>query len=326
MSVRRLISSSRSEIQQMTKEELKRSILGSEGRVILTQFFVRGNLCEGTTNAELQQAFGADMIMLNGYSMDPNSIMEGLKGFVYSKKNGWEMMYYRLKELKQYIDVPIGIYLECGDPEVFKSLSVTTYGTQMLSKDRLASAENFMRLKDEGADFVVIAGNPGSGTTYERIIENTRLAKEILGDDILIMAGKWEDGVIQKVLGDPQLGQDESKRIIKELIDAGADVITLSMPGARTGIVTEDIRELTTFVHSYKPGTLVLSFLDQSVEGADEETVRICSIESKKTGADIHAIGDAGLQGTALPEDIYTMSIAIKGRRLTWRRIAGSRR
>lgn len=326
MAVRRLISSSRSEMQGMTKDELKASILGSEGRVIMTQFFVRGALVDGCTNAELQQAFGADMIMLNGYSMDPKKEMAGLLGSEYSKEKGWENVFWRLNDLKKVVDVPIGIYLECGDPDIFKNLNVSTYGTQMLSEDRIASPDNLRRIKEEGADFVVLAGNPGSGTTYENIIKNTKFAKEILGDDVMIMAGKWEDGVRQKVLGDPQLGQAESLRIIKELIDAGTDVITLAMPGSRTGIITDEIRELITFVHTYKPGTLALSFLDQSVEGADEDTVRICSIESKKTGADIHAIGDAGLQGSAIPEDIYAMSIAIKGRRLTWRRLAGSRR
>lgn len=325
-SVRRLISSSRSEIRQMTATELKKSIEGSEGRVVMTQFYVGGNLVDGTTNAELHQNFGADMIMLNGYSMDSTIEKYGLVGSTYSKETGWKDVQWRLKDLKEVTDIPIGIYLECGDPEVFNHLEVNTYGFNMLSSDRVASRENLMKLRDEGADFVVLAGNPGSGTTYENIINNTKIAKEVLGDDVLIMAGKWEDGVVQRVLGDPRLGQDESKRICKELIDAGADVITLSMPGARTGIATEDIRELVTFCHTYKPGTLVLSFLDGSVEGADEDTIRICTIESKKTGADIHAIGDAGLQGSAIPEDIYAMAIATKGRRLTWRRIGGSRR
>jgi hypothetical protein len=43
-------------------------------------------------------------------------------------------------------------------------------------------------------------------------------------------------------------------------------------------------------------------------------------------GADIHAIGDAGLSGMSIPENIYQMSITIKGSRLTFKRIAGSRR
>jgi hypothetical protein len=55
-------------------------------------------------------------------------------------------------------------------------------------------------------------------------------------------------------------------------------------------------------------------------------TIRDCTLLSKQTGADIHAIGDAGLSGIASPENIYQMSITTKGRRLTFTRIAGSRR
>lgn len=326
MAVRRLISSARSEIRRMTAQELKKSIQGSEGRTIMTQFFVGRKYCEGVVNSELQQAFGADMIMLNGYPMDPSIKMEGLYSEKYVEGEGWVEDYYRLKDLKKFVDIPIGIYLECGDPSVFGNLEVCTYGRNMLEPHRIASRENLQKAKEEGADFVVLAGNPGSGTTYDSIIASVKIAKEVLGDDVLIMSGKWEDGVRQPVLGDPILGQQESKRIIKELIDAGADVITMSMPGSRTGITVENMQELVHFAHTYKPGTLTLSFLDGSVEGADEGTVRLCALDSKKTGADIHAIGDAGLNGTSLPEDIFQLAISIKGRRLTYRRIAASRR
>lgn len=52
----------------------------------------------------------------------------------------------------------------------------------------------------------------------------------------MIWAGKWEDGVEEKVLGDPLFFEEskeskESKESIKELIDAGADVICLPMRG-----------------------------------------------------------------------------------------------
>ena len=318
MAIKRLISASRSEIIDMSTSDLKKSIYSSEGRVVMTQFFTWGNLMGGTTNAELQQAFGSDMIMLNGYSLEEGFFMNGL-----SKGNG---ECYSINELKELVDVPIGVYLECGDPEVYEKLETASYGINMLQPGRVVNEKNLEKMKNMGVDFVVLAGNPGSGTTYENIISKTRLAKSILGEDVMIMAGKWEDGVVERVLGDPLLGMEKSKKIISELIDAGADVITLSMPGARTGITVDEIRELTTFIHTYKHGTLVLSFLDGSVEGADEETVRECAILSKQTGADIHCLGDAGLQGTSQPENIYALSIAIKGRLKTWFRQASSRR
>jgi hypothetical protein len=41
-------------------------------------------------------------------------------------------------------------------------------------------------------------------------------------------------------------------------------------------------------------------------------------------GADIFHIGDAGYSGIALPENIMNYSIAIRGRRHTFRRMAAS--
>lgn len=119
---------------------------------------------------------------------------------------------------------------------------------------------------------------------------------------------------------------EESKEYIKELIDAGADVICLPMPGSRTGVIVSEIRELVKYVHAYKPGTLVMNFLDGSIEGSDENTVRECGLLSKQTGADIHAIGDAGLSWMPVPENIYQLAITIKGRRLTWLKLATGHR
>ena len=192
--------------------------------------------------------------------------------------------------------------------------------------DRIASRENLEKAIEEKCDFIVLGGNPGTMTSYDVIVEATKRAKSIVGDRMLIFSGKWEDGVYEKVLGDPLVDMDVHKQFIKDLLDAGADVICLPMPGCRPGITVEDIRELVTFTHKYKEDALVMSFLDCSVEGADEDSIRQCTLWSKMTGADIHAIGDAGLSGMSSPEGIYAMSIAIKGRILTFRRLgAGGR-
>lgn len=322
---RRLISSSRSEIQQMTSAELKKSILTSEGRTILCQNFIGLSLCEGTTNAELAQAFGADMIFFNGYSMDQTISQGGLVVEEWdAEKKDYVTKQYRLNDMKKLINVPLGIYLECGKGD--DASTSTSPEKQNVRADRIASKENLEKAIKENCDFIVLGGNPGTMTSYDVIVEATKRAKDIVGDRMLIFSGKWEDGVYEKVIGDPQVDMKVHKQFIVDLIDAGADVICLPMPGCRPGINVEDIRELVTFAHRYKPGTLVMSFLDCSVEGADEDTIRQCSLWSKMTGADIHAIGDAGLSGMSSPEGIYTMSISIKGRRLTFRRLgAGGR-
>ncbi|MBC2254889.1 hypothetical protein HCB46_05335 [Listeria ivanovii] len=323
--VRRLISSSRSEIRKMSASDLKTSILASEGRTVLCQNFIGHTLCEGTTNAEVSQAFGADMIFFNGYSMDTSVIQEGLIVEEWNEATEtFDTKQYRLKEMKKLINVPLGVYLECGAGD--DATTSTAPEKQLIKNDRIASKENLEKAIQEECDFVVLAGNPGTRTSYQTIVEATRQAKAVVGDKMLLFAGKWEDGVFEKVLGDPQVPMSTHKQFVQELIDAGDDVICLPMPGCRPGITVEDIRELTTFTHTYKPGTLVMSFLDCSVEGADDDSIRQCTLWSKMTGADIHAIGDAGLSGMSSPEGIYTMSIALKGRRLTFRRLgAGGR-
>ncbi|WOO88410.1 hypothetical protein R2F61_05630 [Mollicutes bacterium LVI A0078] len=318
----RLISTSKSEVRKMSAMELKRSIQASEGRVVLSQCYVGSHpLLEGTTNPELAEAFGADMVFFNGYPMDDSKI-PAFQGQV-NNGEGWEPFDYRLKEMKELTNGPLGIYLECGagdDPT-----TSTSQGKQLVRTNRIASEENLKKLLDEEADFVVLAGNPGTGTKLEDIVEATRLAKKVLGDEVMIWSGKWEDGVDEKVLGDP-LATFDHKDIISKLIDAGADVICLPMPGSRTGITVDMIRDLVEFTHRYKPGTLAMSFLDGSVEGADEDTIRLCTLMSKQTGADIHAIGDAGCSGMSTPENIYQMAITLKGRRLTWYKLASGKR
>lgn len=311
----RLITAAPSEIRAFTAKDLKESIRASEGRVVLAQNFVGmgPGLVPGVLSSELEVAFGADMILLNGYSMDPNARMPGL---ALADHLTGTLRYLRLPEVKKIVGVPVGVYLECPDPHSRVS------GTRRnVPADRIASRGNLERVKEETADFVILGGNPGVGTSMKSILEATETAKEILGDDVLIFSGKWEDGTVERVLGDP-LAEKPAKEVIRELLDAGADVITLPGPGSRQGITVELIRPLVEFVHTYKSDALAMVFLDQSVEGADEGTIRLLALDSRKTGADIHAIGDAGLAGTAIPENVYQFSLSIKGRLKTWFRMA----
>nr|WP_314419202.1 hypothetical protein [uncultured Erwinia sp.] len=318
--VMRLISSNNSEIQKMSAAQLKEAIFASEGRVVMGQQHVMLNtgLVDGVTNAEIQAAFGADMVMLNGYDTLSPHMNRGL-----TQMNHGIMAEepYSIEQVKKWAGIPVGIYLECPAPDG----QVAGDRYVVMNEGRIASEANLLRVRDTGANFVVLGGNPSSGTTLATITEATRLAKKVLGDDVLICAGKWEDGTVEKVLADP-LSQRPSNDIIKELIDAGADVITLPAPGSRHGITVDHVRECVEFTHSYKPGTLALSFLNSSVEGADPDTIRLIALMMKQTGADIHAIGDGGYAGTAMPENIYQLALSIKGRRHTIKRMAGRNR
>lgn len=320
--VRRLINSTKSEIRSMSAQEMKKSIKASEGRVILAQNYVGfGPLVQDTTNVEVSFAFGADMVFFNGFPMDGSDI-PAFETPIF-ENGSLENKFLTYQEIRDITPGPLGVYLECGDKD--DPETSTAVGTKLIRPERVASEENLQKVKEMGVDFIVLGGNPGSGTTLSAIVQATKRAKEILKDDVMIWSGKWEDGVNEKVLGDPLIFE-ESKHYIKELIDAGADVICLPMPGSRTGVVVEEIRKLVNLVHTYKEGTLAMNFLDGSVEGADTDTIRAYALMSKQTGADIHAIGDAGLSYMPVPENIYQLALTTKGRRLAWMKMATGHR
>ncbi len=306
----RLISASKTEINKMSPMDLKDSIFKSEGRVVMGQhlLFAGEGLVRDVTNTEVMFSFGADMVMLNTIDLDDEDNNPGLCGLSF-------------QELRQRCNRPIGVYLGCPKEELADTGKKQLYRREGM----LCTEEHVEKCVEMGVDFIVLGGNPGSGTSIDDVIACTRWVKEKYGDKILLFAGKWEDGITEKVLGDP-LAKRDAKEIIKELIDAGADVIDLPAPGSRHGISVRMIRELVEYVHSYKPGTLAMTFLNSSVEGADPDTVRLIALKMKETGADIHAIGDGGFAGCTAPENIHQLSISLKGKPYTYFRMASVNR
>ena len=304
----RLISASKSDFEGWDAMTLKESIRMSEGRVVMGQhlLFASAGLVRGVTNSELLFAFGADMVMLNTFNFNDEADNPGLQGLTFA-------------ELKARCCRPIGVYLGC--PGKNKPTQKKLYDPEGM----LATPEHIARAVEMGADFIVLGGNPGSGTSIEDVIKTTKMVKDAYGDRVLLFAGKWEDGVNEKVLGDP-LADYDAKEVIRRLIDAGADVIDLPAPGSRNGISTHMIQELVQYVHAYKPGTLAMTFLNSSVEGADPDTVRLIALKMKETGADIHAIGDGGFAGCTSPENVQQLSFSLKGKPYTYFRMASVNR
>ena len=84
----------------------------------------------------------------------------------------------------------------------------------------------------------------------------------------------------------------------------------------------EYVRSLVSFAHSL--GCLTITAIGTSQEGADVATIRQIALMCKMTGTDIHHLGDAGYGGMALPENIQAYSIAVRGIRHTYHRMACS--
>ncbi len=304
--VTRLMSAKASQVSQYTGRELKEAIFKSEGRVLMGQTYLKSPiLMPNCTSTELMFAFGADMVMLNGFDFRDPSLCQGLQGLSY-------------QEIKALVGGrPVGIYFGCPGEKVDNPSRLYEMSGMMCSE------ENLLKAKEWGVSFVVLGGNPGSGTSIKDVVKWTKKCREICGDDLLIFAGKWEDGVSEKVLGDP-LADYDAKEIIKQLIDAGADIIDFPAPGSRHGITVEIIRELIEFTH--RNGALAMSFLNSNVEAADVDTIRQIALMMKQTGCDVHAIGDGGFGGGTWPENIYQMSVTLKGKAYTWAQMATPRR
>ena len=106
---------------------------------------------------------------------------------------------------------------------------------------------------------------------------------------------------------------------MKIIIDAmgGDNAPRSSVEGA-----VEAVRELVAYAHSL--GALTITAIGTSQEGADTATIRQIALMCKMTGTDIHHLGDAGYGGMALPENIMAYSVAVRGIRHTYHRMADS--
>ncbi|MFI3129217.1 MAG: haloacid dehalogenase-like hydrolase, partial [Bacillota bacterium] len=109
---------------------------------------------------------------------------------------------------------------------------------------------------------------------------------------------------------------------VNDFIDSGADMILLPAPGTVPGITQDYAESLIKLAH--EKGKLAMTAIGTSQEGADIQTIRQIALMSKMAGADIHHLGDAGILGMSVPENITAYSIVIRGVRHTYSRMARS--
>lgn len=302
---KRLLSCNASDFTKMSKEDILEAIALSEGRVIVGETI--GTLMPmlgDITNAEFVASMGADIIILNMFDVD-QPIVQGLPSV---SKEG---TIHKIKELTGRI---VGINLEPVE-ECFSSLDVDFY---QLTNGRKATLSNAKRAYEMGANFILLTGNPGTGVSNTAIVNSLKTISKELGNEIILAAGKMHASGILSEAGDTII----SKEDIKDFVDAGANIILLPAPGTIPGITVEMIRELVVYAH--KLGVLTLTAIGTSQEGADSNTIREIALMCKMTGTDMHHLGDSGYGGMALPENITTYSIAIRGIRHTYHRMAAS--
>ncbi|MHC5229150.1 DUF7916 family protein [Enterococcus sp. LJL99] len=310
--VKRLISASASEVKQMNAVELKQSIKASEGRTILSENVVVASPQAGDiTNAEVAAAFGADLILLNAFDCF-NPIVQGLPGITFEEvMNYWQFPEKNktnpIKILKELVGRPIGVNLEPVDEssEMFSEKLI-------ISKGRTSSKETIQRAEELGIDFICLTGNPGTGVTNKEIAKAVKVAKNNFSG--LVIAGKMHSA-----------GSDEpvvSIEAVETYAQAGADILLLPAVGTVQGFTEEDLKEAVGIAKKYD--LLTMSAIGTSQESATKETIRQIALLNKICGVDIQHIGDAGYGGLAPAENIYEMSLAIRGMRHTINRMARS--
>lgn len=304
--MKRILDCRASDFLTFNRQDLIESIRKSEGRTILAEVIPTVQpLYPEVTNAELARAFGADMILLNLLDV-LHPYIKGLESHaLFGDIPGEELSDHPILELKRLVGVPIGVNLEPVD------FSEKSSEMSEVKQGRLASPETFQKVSELGLDFVCLTGNPNTGVTNEAIEQAIIHARQQFAG--VIIAGKMHQAGVGNVLD-----QDAYIRFA----EAGADIILVPAPGTIPGVREDEFYQLAQAIQ--ETGSLVMAAIGTSQEGADKETIREIALSAKRGGADLVHIGDAGLSGIAVPENIQALSIAIRGRRHTYIRMAAS--
>ncbi|MFF1375818.1 hypothetical protein [Streptomyces sp. NPDC058308] len=288
----RILDLDREHLAALRGRALTASVAAAEGRTMVAEVFAdRAALIPvpgmpGVHNAELVAAFGADIVVLNliERAWDGERLdLPGLGTFT------------SIADLAAYIGRPVGVNLEPGDvPEI-----------------RRAKPEYARRLVDMGAAMLCLTANPGTGGSYEGLARVTEELRAGLGDDVALWSGKMHHA------GHPErLTVDR----LTSLVDAGADGVVMPLPGTLPGVTKELAARAVAAVQD--AGAVVMGAIGTSQEGSHANVVPQLALTAKEVGVDAHHFGDSFLPGMCDPEVMYDYSVAIRGRRHTWNRMA----
>lgn len=310
--VKRLLSAQTSEVLNYSGSELKQAIKASEGRIICCENVgIMPPIAGDLTNAEVAAVFGADLILMNGFDLfrpivqalnTDYSMIGALSGKpLVPSPNA-------IEELKALVGRPLGVNLEPVDPEA-PMMSETI----QLPEGHQATERTLLEANRLGVDFICLTGNPGTGVTNSKIVEGIKLAKKTYHG--LVIAGKMHSsGVNEAVM---------TLETAEQFISAGTDVLLVPAVGTVPGFTDQELVEIVRLAKDRE--VLTMSAIGTSQEGADTETIRQIALRNKVAGVDIQHLGDAGyFGGMASVDNIYAMSMAIRGIRHTINRMARS--
>ncbi|MGQ8706136.1 DUF7916 family protein [Serratia sp. TSA_198.1] len=304
--MKRYLDCTATDLANITKDNLLYAIRASEGRILVSESIaVTQPLLNNVTNAELAASQGADMLLLNLFDVNQPRI-EGLPDGVPPQEV--------LRELQRLTGRVIGVNLEAVDP----AFTFTHNEFWQMTAGRAATAENARKLYELGARMVVLTGNPNNGVSNQAIAAALKQIRDDVGDKLVLVTGKMHGAGIVRESGSQLINE----RDIALFVENGADIVLLPAPGTIPGMSQEKVAALIAFTQ--QQGALAMTAIGTSQEGADVQTLRQIALMSKMAGADLHHIGDTGYLGLALPENIFAYSVAIRGVRHTYTRMARS--
>ncbi|MCR1949803.1 MULTISPECIES: hypothetical protein [unclassified Clostridium] len=311
--MKRIFELTTSDIESLNKNTLKEIIKTSEGRTVMSETIISYTpFIREVSNLELAASFGADMITLNTFNFEKPFIfgidggtnllssIDNLAKIGDQIKDNLNNKDY-IKNIKKLVGRMIGVNLEPVP-------AGSTY-----ERGYTLNRENLEKVKEYGFDYIVLTGNPNTGVTEKTICEGIKLAKEVLGDSTLIIAGKMHGA---------GSGNIYDENAIKGFIDCGADVVLIPAPGTVPGYDLDLAKKIISLIH--ENDALAMTTIGTSQEGSSKSIIEQIALNSKMAGADIQHIGDCGTFGIALPENIMALSVTIRGIRHTYRRMAQS--
>lgn len=306
MSARRLLDCTAKELANYNKQQLLEAIAGSEGRVLACETIgITPPLLVDVTNAEYAASLSADILILNMFDVQ-QPVIQALPEVPAEET---------IRELKRLTGRLIGINLEPTDFVRAQGNSNTLW---QMKAGRLATPENARRAAEMGVDLIILTGNPGNGIDNKAIQCALQELSVEVGDQIILAAGKMHGSGVAGECGEKIMTAADARAFM----EAGADIILLPAPGTVPGITLEYAHDLIAQIHGQ--GRMALTAIGTSQEGSDPATIRQIALMCKMAGADIHHIGDTGVPGMALPQNILAYSIAIRGERHTYHRMAQS--
>lgn len=195
-----------------------------------------------------------------------------------------------------------GIKSRLGRP-----VGVNVEPSEDIAPHRRASRENLERLAD--ADFVVVTANPDAEVGSREMLSAAALVREVL-PGALVFVGKMHGSGGRGMVGETEMSQ----------LARVSDAVLIPAPGTVPGSREPLVASLAATAHAC--GALVVATVGTSQEGSDTETVRELALAAKRAGAGVLHLGDAGVAGITDPMNVLAASLAIRGRRHTYRRMA----